>query len=89
MTKELVNFSIRSLNRSGPFYGFELYKDPLHLMPDGTVFHNSGKSVLEQGIVSHVSRFPDRFQLVGVNQFAHSCPCFVCRAPQALIERGV
>ena len=25
------------------------------------------KSVLEQGIVGHVSRFPDRFQLVGVD----------------------
>ena len=67
MTKELVDFSVRPLNRSGPFYGFELYKDPLHLMPDGTVFHNSGKSVLEQGIVGHVSRFPDRFQLVGID----------------------
>lgn len=67
MSKEFVDFSVRPLNRSGPYYGFELAEDPLHLMPDGTVFHNSGKSVCEQSIVGHVSRFADRFQLVGVD----------------------
>ena len=67
MSKELVDFQIVPLNKFEPYYGFELYEDPLHLMPDGTVFHNSGKSVLEQSIVGHVSRYADRYQLVGVD----------------------
>ena len=67
MQKNYSNFSVRPLNRSGPYYGFTLKEDPLHLMPDGTIFHNSGKSVLEQSIVGHVSRFSDRYQLVGVD----------------------
>lgn len=67
MEKKLVDFKIRPLNRSGPYYGFELYEDPLHLMPDGTIMHNSGKSVLEQSIIGHVSRYADKFQLVGVD----------------------
>jgi hypothetical protein len=67
MSKELVDFSVKPLNKIEPYYGFELLEDPLHLMPDGTVFHNSGKSVLEQSIVGHVSRYSDRYQLVGVD----------------------
>lgn len=50
MKKELVDFQIVPLNKSGPYFGFELAEDPLHLMPDGTIMHNSGKSVLEQSI---------------------------------------
>lgn len=63
----LVSFEIEPLNLHEAYYGFELAEDPLHLMPDGTVFHNSGKSVMEQSIIGHVSRFADRFQLVGVD----------------------
>lgn len=65
MQKE-VNFEIRPLNRDGPYFGFTL-ENPLHQMSDGTLFHNSGKSVMEQAIVGHVSRYSDRFQLVGVD----------------------
>lgn len=76
MTTEQVEFSIKPLNKSSTYYGFSLENDPLHLMPDGTIFHNSGKSVCEQSIVGHISRYSDRFQLVGVdckrvNNFAH------------------
>ena len=61
------DFSVTPLNRKDNYYGFTLQDSPLHQMPDGTIFHNSGKSVLEQSIVGHVSRNPDRFQLVGVD----------------------
>ncbi len=50
MEKTNVSFEVRPLNRSGPYFGFELAEDPLHLMPDGTIFHNSGKSVCEQSM---------------------------------------
>lgn len=66
-TKEFVDFSIKPCNKKGSYYGFSLEDDPLHLMPNGVIFHNSGKSVLEQSIVGHVSRYSDRFQLVGVD----------------------
>ena len=62
-----VDFTITPLNKKDQFYGFSLENDPLHIMPDGTIFHNSGKSVAEQSIVGHVSRYENRFQLVGVN----------------------
>lgn len=61
-----AEFSIRPVQKVDNYYGFSLQNDPLHLMPDGTIFHNSGKSVLEQSIVGHVSRYSDRWQLVGV-----------------------
>ena len=67
MSTQLVEFSVKPLNVQDTYYGFSLEDDPLHLMPDGTIFHNSGKSVLEQSIVGHVSRYADRFQLVGVD----------------------
>lgn len=63
----LVDFSIKPCNRRDSYYGFSLEDDPMHLMPNGVIFHNSGKSVLEQSIVGHVSRYSDRFQLVGVD----------------------
>ena len=47
---ELVDFTIEPLNKLDKFYGFELKDDPLHQMYDGSIFHNSGKSVLEQSI---------------------------------------
>jgi len=62
-----VDFSIKPLNKSDNYFGFSLENDPLHIMPDGTIFHNSGKSVTEQSIVGHISRYSDRFQLVGVD----------------------
>lgn len=61
------DFSVTPLNRKDNYYGFTLQDSPLHQMPDGTIFHNSGKSVLEQSIVGHVSRYSDKFQLVGVD----------------------
>ena len=67
VTKQQVDFSIRPLNTAGRYYGFSLEDDPLHLLPNGLIAHNSGKSVLEQSIVGHVSRYSDRFQLVGVD----------------------
>lgn len=67
VTKQQVDFSIRPLNTTGKYCGFSLEDDPMHLMPNGVIFHNSGKSVLEQSIVGHVSRYSDRFQLVGVD----------------------
>lgn len=62
-----VEFSVKPLNKTDQYFGFSLEDDPMYLMPDGTVFHNSGKSVCEQSIVGHVSRYSDRFQLVGVD----------------------
>ena len=62
-----VDFSIKPLHKTDKYFGFSLEDDPMYLMPDGTVFHNSGKSVTEQSIVGHVSRYSDRFQLVGVD----------------------
>lgn len=62
-----VDFEIRPLKKTDTYFGFSLEDDPMYLMPDGTVFHNSGKSVTEQSIVGHVSRYADRFQLVGVD----------------------
>lgn len=67
MNTTLVDFSVKPLNKTDNYFGFTLEDDPLHLMPDGTIFHNSGKSVMEQSIVGHVSRYADRYQLVGVD----------------------
>lgn len=67
-----VNFAVKPLNQIGQYYGFTLDTSPKFQSPFGAILHNSGKSVLEQSIVGHVSRFPDHFQLAGVNQFAHS-----------------
>ena len=61
-----VDFTIKPLNKTDQYFGFSLEDNPMHLMPDGTIFHNSGKSVCEQSIVGHVSRYSDRFQLVGI-----------------------
>lgn len=46
MATNLVEFSVKPLNKSDNYFGFSLYDDPLHVMPDGTIFHNSGKSRL-------------------------------------------
>jgi hypothetical protein len=67
LAKTQVPFTIKPLNKKDQFYGFTLDKDPMHVMPNGVIFHNSGKSVMEQAIVGHVSRYADRFQLVGVD----------------------
>ena len=45
-----VEFSIKPLHTKAQYYGFSLDKSPLYTMPDGTIFHNSGKSVLEQSM---------------------------------------
>lgn len=49
-TTKLVDFSIKPCNRKDNYYGFSLEDDPMHLMPNGVIFHNSGKSVLEQSM---------------------------------------
>ena len=67
MATKQITFEIKPKNKAAPFYGFTLETDPLHIMPNGVVFHNSGKSVCEQSIVGHVSRYSDRYQLVGGN----------------------
>ena len=40
-----VEFSVKPLNKTDQYFGFSLEDDPMYLMPDGSVFHNSGKSV--------------------------------------------
>lgn len=61
-----VNFNVKPMKKDS-YFGFSLSGDHLHLTPDGIIHHNSGKSVLEQNIVNHVSHFSDDFQLVGVD----------------------
>ena len=65
--KKKVPFTVKPLNKKDNYYGFSLEDNPNHIMPNGVIFHNSGKSVMEQAIVGHVSRYEDRFQLVGVD----------------------
>lgn len=43
LVKEQVEFSIKPVNKVDNFYGFSLEDDPMHLMPNGVIFHNSGK----------------------------------------------
>lgn len=50
ITSKQVEFSIKPLQRRDQYYGFTLENNPLHVMPDGTIFHNSGKSVAEQAM---------------------------------------
>jgi len=71
-----MNFSVKKISDKDKYYGFTLDGDQLYQTSDGIVHHNSGKSVLEQSIVGHVSRYSDKFQLVGVDckrvkNFAH------------------
>lgn len=40
-----VDFEVRPLKKTDTYFGFSLEDDPMYLMPDGAVFHNSGKSV--------------------------------------------
>ena len=61
-----IQFTVKPLNKVDNYYGFTVDKDNLYLSSDGLVHHNSGKSVLEQNIVAHISRFSDDFQCVGV-----------------------
>lgn len=50
LAKTQVPFTIKPLNKKDQFYGFTLDKDPMHVMPNGVIFHNSGKSVMEQAM---------------------------------------
>ena len=61
-----IKFTVKPLNKVDNYYGFTVDNDNLYLSSDGPVHHNSGKSVLEQNIINHVSHFSDEFQLVGV-----------------------
>lgn len=51
MATNTVEFTVTP--RGSPamqYYGFTLENNPLHVMPNGVIFHNSGKSVMEQSI---------------------------------------
>lgn len=50
VNKVQVPFTIKPLNKKDEFYGFSLENDPMHMMPNGVIFHNSGKSVFEQAM---------------------------------------
>lgn len=50
MNVKQVDFTITPLHKKDNFYGFSLENNPMHLMPNGVIFHNSGKSVLEQSM---------------------------------------
>lgn len=64
---ELLDFKVKKVSDNDNYYGFSLDGDNLYLTEDRLVHHNSGKSVLEQSIVGHVSRWSDKFQLVGMD----------------------
>ena len=40
-----VEFSVKPLNKTDQYFGFSLEDDPMYLMPDGSVSHNSGTLV--------------------------------------------
>lgn len=61
-----VDFKVEKISDMKDYYGFEVDKDHLFLTGNGIVMANSGKSVAEQSIVGHVSRYSDNYQLVGV-----------------------
>ena len=48
--KVQVPFIIKPLHKKDNYYGFTLAEKPTHLMPNGVIFHNSGKSVCEQSM---------------------------------------
>ena len=62
--EKLMNFSVKKVSDNDNYYGFELNDDSLYLTSDRIIHHNSGKSVLEQAIIGHVSRNADKFQVV-------------------------
>lgn len=64
---ELLDFNVKKISDNDNYYGFSLDGDNLYLTHDKLVHHNSGKSVLEQAIVGHVSRWSNKFQLVGMD----------------------
>lgn len=73
-----LKFEVKPLHKKSKYYGFTLRDSPYFLMPDNTIHHNSGKSVLEQSIVGHASRYEDRFQLVGVDvKRVEFCSCLL------------
>jgi hypothetical protein len=68
VSETLCKFTVKPLQKIDTYYGFSLFEnDKLYKTYDDIIHHNSGKSVLEQGIVGHVSRYPDKFQLVGID----------------------
>lgn len=62
---EKIKFSIEKQEES-EYYGF-LLETPLYQMGNDILFHNSGKSVLQAGIVAHVNKFCNDFQMVAVD----------------------
>jgi len=48
--KKKVPFTVKPLNKKDNYYGFSLEDNPNHIMPNGVIFHNSGKSVMEQAM---------------------------------------
>ena len=62
---EKIKFSIEK-QEEREYYGF-LLETPLYQMGNDILFHNSGKSVLQAGIVAHVNKFCNDFQMVAVD----------------------
>lgn len=62
-----VDFTVEKISDNEEYYGFEVDGDHLYLLDNGLIMSNSGKSVAEQSIVGHVSRYSDNYQLVGVD----------------------
>lgn len=61
--KRTTKFKIKPAGK-GKYKGFILDKDSLYRSKSGAVFHNSGKSVVENGIIGHCSQFPDKYELI-------------------------
>jgi DNA segregation ATPase FtsK/SpoIIIE-like protein len=61
--KKTTSFKIKPIGK-GEYKGFILDKDSLYRSKSGAIFHNSGKSVVENGIIGHCSKFPDKYELI-------------------------
>lgn len=60
-----IKFTIEKTSED-KYYGF-LLEEPLYQTGTDMLFHNSGKSVLQAGIVAHVNKFHNDFQMVAVD----------------------
>ena len=60
-----VKFTVEK-EKEDNYYGF-LLEEPLYQTGTDILFHNSGKSVLQAGIVAHVNKFYNDFQMVAVD----------------------
>lgn len=60
-----IKFTVEK-EKEDNYYGF-LLEEPLYQTGTNVLFHNSGKSVLQAGIVAHVNKFYNDFQMVAVD----------------------